>query len=130
MDRLPSREAVSLGSSRNPQLPSGPFQSSRYNSGNPCSMHLKPVPIGYCDEYYNRGEIRILPDARRAHVAIFGSTGSGKSTLLRNMIADDIAAGLGCTVIDPHGQLVEDILNNHIKRSRAGDVIHFDAKDL
>jgi DNA helicase HerA-like ATPase len=62
-------------------------------------------------------------------MAIFGTTGAGKSTLMRNMIAADIASGIGCTVVDPHGQLVEDILNNHIPRYRTDDVIYFNPKD-
>jgi hypothetical protein len=62
-------------------------------------------------------------------MAVFGGTGSGKSTLLRNMIASDIAVGHGVTVVDPHGQLVEDILDNHVPRSRTNDVIYVNPKD-
>ena len=47
---------------------------------------------------------------------VFGGSGSGKSTLLRNMLAGDIAAGHGVTVVDPHGQLIDEILENHIPR--------------
>jgi hypothetical protein len=43
---------------------------------------------------------------------------------MRNMIAADIAEGLGVTVVDPHGQLCEDILENHIPRHRTNDVIY------
>ena len=45
------------------------------------------------------------------------------------MLAEDIAAGHGVTVVDPHGQLVEDILENHIPRHRTNDVIYFNPKD-
>ena len=48
---------------------------------------------------------------------------------MRNMLAEDIAAGHGVTVVDPHGQLVEDILENHIPRHRTNDVIYFNPKD-
>ncbi|HEX4129566.1 MAG TPA: hypothetical protein VHZ24_05950 [Pirellulales bacterium] len=42
-------------------------------------------------------------DDRRRHLYIVGKTGMGKSTLLLNMLADDIAAGRGCCLVDPHG---------------------------
>ena len=93
-------------------------------------MHLDPVLIGSSEEAFHPGKpVYIVPAARRRHLALFGGTGSGKSTLLRNMIADDIAAGHGVTVVDPHGQLVEDILENHIPRHRTNDIIYFNPKD-
>jgi len=51
-----------------------------------------------------------VPDARY-HVHMVGSTGSGKTTLLANMIIDNVLAGRGTVVIDPHGDLVLDILD-------------------
>src|SRR6266478_671069 len=92
-------------------------------------MRLAPVLIGHCDELYHAGDVYISPDARRRHVGIFGATGAGKSSLMRTMLAYDIVAGHGVTVVDPHGQLVEDILENHIPRNRANDVIYFNPKD-
>jgi type IV secretion system coupling TraD/TrwB family protein len=93
-------------------------------------MTLHPVPIGSSQDPYHYGkQVEIVPDARRRHLALFGASGSGKSTLLRNMIAEDIAAGHGVTVVDPHGQLVEDVLENHIPRPRTNDVIYFNPKD-
>jgi hypothetical protein len=93
-------------------------------------MHLDPVLIGSSEDAFRHGKpVYIVPAARRRHLALFGGTGSGKSTLLRNMLAEDIAAGHGVTVVDPHGQLVEDILENHIPRRRTNDVIYFNPKD-
>ncbi|WP_433345516.1 type IV secretory system conjugative DNA transfer family protein [Micromonospora sp. CA-111912] len=51
-----------------------------------------------------------VPDSRY-HLHVIGSTGSGKTTLLVNMAVDDIKAGRGTVVIDPHGDLVLDILD-------------------
>jgi hypothetical protein len=45
------------------------------------------------------------------------------------MIAWDIASGNGVSVVDPHGGLIDDILDNHIPRHRANDVIYFNPKD-
>src|SRR5580693_8152154 len=93
-------------------------------------MHLDPVLIGSSEDAYHYGRpIHVVPAARRRHLAIFGGSGSGKSTLLRNMLAGDIAAGHGVTVVDPHGQLVEEILENHIPRHRTNDVIIFNPKN-
>src|SRR6202521_2459634 len=94
-------------------------------------MPLHSVPIGVSEHVYHQGrQVRIVPDARRRHLAVFGGSGSGKSTLFRNMLAVDIAAGHGVTVVDPHGQLVDEILENHIPRRRTNDVIYFNPKDL
>ena len=93
-------------------------------------MQLHPVEIGRSEDAYHYGRpISIAPAARRRHLAVFGGSGSGKSTLFRNMLAGDIAAGHGVTVVDPHGQLVEEILENHIPRHRTNDVIYFNPKD-
>ncbi|MCW3818601.1 type IV secretion system DNA-binding domain-containing protein [Micromonospora sp. DR5-3] len=51
-----------------------------------------------------------VPDARY-HLHVVGSTGSGKTTLLVNLAVDDIKARRGTVVIDPHGDLVLDILD-------------------
>jgi DNA helicase HerA-like ATPase len=90
------------------------------------------LPIGTKQEnwYQNKPPVfTIPPETRRKHLAIFGATGAGKSALAGNMIAWDISAGAGVSVVDPHGQLVEDLLDKHIPRSRKNDVILFDPKN-
>ena len=59
---------------------------------------------------------------------IIGKTGTGKTEYLKSMIIQDINNGEGCAVIDPHGDLVEDILQV-IPPKRAEDVILFDPSD-
>jgi DNA helicase HerA-like ATPase len=93
-------------------------------------MTFNPVLIGSSEDPYRFGTpVHIVPAARRRHLALFGASGAGKSSLMRNMLAEDILAGHGVTVVDPHGQLVEDILENHIPRHRTNDVIYFNPKD-
>jgi hypothetical protein len=70
-------------------------------------------------------DVRIAPNDRRRHIYIIGKTGTGKSTLLENMIVQDIRNGEGVGVVDPHGELIENILP-FIPRERAEDVILFD----
>ena len=65
---------------------------------------------------------------RRRHTYIIGKTGTGKSELLLEMANQDIAAGHGVCVIDPHGDLIEKIIK-FIPPSRAEDVIYFDPSD-
>lgn len=46
----------------------------------------------------------------RHHLHVVGATGSGKSTLLANLALADMAAGRGVVVIDPKGDLADDLL--------------------
>ena len=71
----------------------------------------------------------IQRDDRQRHMYIIGKTGTGKSELLKQMIMQDIIAGEGVAVIDPHGDLIEDVLRL-IPPKRAEDVILFDPSDL
>ncbi|HUP22077.1 MAG TPA: DUF87 domain-containing protein, partial [Thermoanaerobaculia bacterium] len=67
-----------------------------------------------------------LPDEARAkHVHILGASGTGKSTLLQRMILEDIEAGHGVGVLDPHGDLVDEIAGR-IPESRLSDVVYLD----
>ncbi len=66
---------------------------------------------------------------RQRHMYIIGKTGTGKSEFLKEMIMQDIRAGEGLAVVDPHGDLVEDILQL-IPPQRAEDVILFDPSDI
>jgi len=65
---------------------------------------------------------------RRRHIYVIGKTGMGKTTLLENMIYSDIMAGKGVGVIDPHGDLAENVLS-FIPANRTNDVIIFDPSD-
>jgi hypothetical protein len=67
-------------------------------------------------------------DARRRHVYAIGQTGTGKSTLLLNLIAQDLAAGAGLALLDPHGDLAELVLAQ-IPRCRRNDVVYVNPAD-
>src|SRR3989344_5330604 len=65
---------------------------------------------------------------RRRHLYIIGKSGSGKSVYIKNLAIQDIKNNKGVCVIDPHGDLVEDILE-HIPKNRVDDVIIFNPSD-
>jgi CxxC-x17-CxxC domain-containing protein len=71
----------------------------------------------------------IKTDDRRRHMYFIGKTGMGKSTILENMIVEDIRAGRGVAVVDPHGDLAEKIID-YIPTSRINDVIYFNPADM
>ncbi len=73
-------------------------------------------------------DVHVERDDRRRHTYIIGKTGTGKTEFLKQMILQDIKNGEGVGVVDPHGDLIEDILQM-IPPERAEDVILFDPSD-
>lgn len=85
--------------------------------------------------YFGRTDFRgtnklfgIRRNDRRQHMYVIGKTGTGKSALLNNLIVQDIMNGEGVAVVDPHGELVESILEK-IPENRLEDVIYFNPAD-
>lgn len=66
---------------------------------------------------------------RRQHIYVLGKSGTGKSVLLSNMIVQNIRNGDGVAVVDPHGELVEGILQS-IPPERLKDVVYFNPADV
>lgn len=62
------------------------------------------------------------------HLHVIGPTGTGKSTLLGSLICQDIAAGRAVVVIEPKGDLVEEVLAR-VPERRRDDVVVLDASD-
>jgi len=80
---------------------------------------------------YHQGqekEVTIGSDQRLKHTHIIGATGTGKSTLLFTSIVQDITNGEGLAVLDPHGDLIENVLSWVIPE-RHKDVILIDPAD-
>ncbi len=95
----------------------------------PATIPTEGITLG---ENVYRGvkqEIRIKRDDRRRHTYIIGKSGVGKSVLLANMAIQDIQNGEGVCVLDPHGDLIQDILDR-LPPERAEDVIIFSPGDL
>lgn len=80
-------------------------------------------------EFRNEEQIfGIKKEDRRRHMYVIGKSGTGKSTLLANMIINDLKHNEGIGVIDPHGDLVETVLD-YIPKRRINDVIVLDPAD-
>ncbi len=97
-------------------------------SAPPPNMPKEGVIIGKVNYRGEETMVRIKRADRRRHMYIIGKSGSGKSVLMTQMAIQDIKNGEGIAVIDPHGELVEDILQ-HIPKERADDVVIFDPSD-
>lgn len=76
----------------------------------------------------SRNPVAMDADMRFRHTYVIGQTGTGKSTLLLNSIMQDIRAGRGVGVLDPHGSLIEDVLLR-FPEERADDLVLVDVAD-
>lgn len=72
-----------------------------------------------------RKRIRLPEDGRSRHTYIVGATGTGKSTMLANMMRQDLEAGEGVILLDPHGELIGDVLSM-VPEHRKQDVVLLD----
>src|SRR6266436_4144495 len=82
-----------------------------------------------CIGAHTLGDLVVLDcEERRRHLYIIGQTGTGKSTLLLNLIAQDLAAGHGLALLDPHGDLAEAVLM-HVPRARTNDLVYLNPAD-
>src|SRR3984957_5326041 len=63
---------------------------------------MKPLFLGYDAQ---GKPIRLMPDDRKIHTHVLGSSGSGKSRFLEWMMRGDLKNRQGFCLIDPHGEL-------------------------
>ncbi len=94
-----------------------------------------PIPYNKDITYFAKTNFRnsetvfgIKRKDRRQHMYVLGKSGTGKSVLLSNLIAQNIQNGEGVCVVDPHGELVEEVLEL-IPPHRVKDVIYFNPAD-
>lgn len=83
--------------------------------------------LGFATSAADRPVALSVADSLR-HLHVVGPTGVGKSTLLANLALADIQAGRGVVVIDPKGDLVDDIVTR-ADETRLDDIVILDARD-
>ena len=115
-------------------VPSASVRSERLLRDAKKTMPAPAVALGHqllLGHNTHRGqtsEITLSPEQRMRHIMITGATGSGKTTLVKSMAAQNISNGEGCCVIDPHVDLINDLLAQ-VPEERYSDVIIFDPAD-
>jgi len=87
------------------------------------------VTIGDNHHHDTVTPIGLTESERERHLYVIGGTGNGKTTMLFYSILQDIRAGNGIAVIDPHGDLAERILR-YIPEDRIKEVIYMNPDDL
>lgn len=119
------QEDTTLLSGKFPPLFRG--EASRYFG----EMDHKEREISYFAET-NVRRVKKLVGLRQAdrafHMHVIGKTGTGKTSLLEVLLRQDIEAGRGLTLIDPHGDLAVRAYA-HAKSSGRKDITYVDAAD-
>ena len=94
----------------------------------PVDLPTTGVLLGYNVYRGVKREVRMLPDDRTRHFYCIGKSGSGKSVFLSWLARQDIINGDGVCVIDPHGDLIEELLL-FVPKHRVKDVVVFSPAD-
>jgi len=92
---------------------------------------LRPPDISYFarTNFRNGGTpFGIRQSDRLSHLYIIGKTGVGKSTLIEALARQDLEAGRGFALIDPHGDLVERVAQD-AAAEEPGRVVYLNAPD-
>jgi energy-coupling factor transporter ATP-binding protein EcfA2 len=108
---------------------SGPFLRAGVAAGLGTMNDQPDIAIGNREDWGGPEPFGISAQDQRQHIYIIGKTGSGKTTLLRNLILQHISLGHGVGLIDPHGDLAEELLH-HIPPHRADHLVYFNPGDI
>ena len=88
----------------------------------------RPIVLGVNEHAGRTVTVGLSPDLRMRHMDVIGASGMGKSTLLLDLVLQSIEQGRGVGVLDPHGDLVDEILAR-VPENREEDVVLVDASD-
>jgi hypothetical protein len=95
----------------------------------PSDMPITGTLLGLNKHRGQDREIYVSEADRMRHFYVIGQTGTGKSVFLQNLIVQDIQAGAGVCMIDPHGTDIQEVMGA-IPKEREQDVIYFDPSYL
>ncbi|REJ76324.1 MAG: DUF87 domain-containing protein [Acidobacteria bacterium] len=114
--------------------PSGPIDVERFQRNKNLTKSAPEIArhgnlvLGDNNHAGKSTTVSLSEDQRVKHTHMIGASGSGKSNLMLNLIAQDLENGKGLCVLDPHGDLIDDVVSR-IPENRTGDVILFDPSD-
>jgi Type IV secretion-system coupling protein DNA-binding domain len=137
LERSTHRSGVILSSSELVSLVHPPSSSVRIEKLVRESGKTRPAPAIAIGHDYILGinahagrsvEVSLNEDQRSRHMYVVGASGTGKSTLLLNVILQGLKRGEGMAVLDPHGDLVDEIIRR-LPPERLDDVVLFDPAD-
>ncbi len=120
-----------LPQSLDPDIPGLPIKNFRTTFAHPSVLECREPDAPLLGQNIHRGyttDIKMSVDDRMHHQVIMGQTGTGKSTLLSNIIVSDIKAGRGLCLLDPHGDLLENVLQRY-PLERKDDLVLIDFLD-
>lgn len=103
-------------------------QASKQTDG-PRNVSENGLMLGYNIFRGAKKRINLDPEDRRRHLYAVGQTGTGKSTYLENLALQDMLAGNGFAFIDPHGDVVENLMAM-VPKERTEDIIYFNPSDM
>src|SRR5665213_856388 len=108
-------------------LPASSHLRCARHTGSVPPMRTPPPPLVLGARTSGDFEV-LVADERLRHLYVVGQTGTGKSTLLLNLIAQDIAAGEGFALLDPHGDLAESVIE-YIPRDCTNRFVYINPAD-
>jgi len=106
-----------------------PIQIDAHRSLQGFPLYKDASLLGWNEYRNNKTPIYFKKKDRGRHHYIIGKSGGGKSVFIWYLARQDLWAGDGIGVIDPHGDLVEDIIA-FTPKERAKDMIVFDPADV
>ena len=128
-ERSWTRHGVPLDRRRPAQLPRGARrEDARKTRPAPETCQGPGLVLGRNAHAGKDTAVALTPKQRLQHMYVIGSSGTGKSTFLLNCILHGLEAGEGLAVLDPHGDLVDEILAR-VPDERQKDVVLFDPAD-
>jgi len=122
-------ELVALVHLPSPAVRSERLRRERRTTREAPAVTLGPgLVLGENDHRGRTATVHLPAGHRLRHMHILGATGTGKSHLLLSLIIQDIENGEGVGVLEPHGDLIDRILER-IPEERHDEVVLLDPAD-
>lgn len=84
----------------------------------PSNLPIEGISLGVKENPFGKTNIKISEASLSRHLYVMGQTGTGKTTLLKTMIKDALMKNKGFALIDPHGDLYNEILSIITEKDR------------